>query len=142
MKRIKEEKTRNAVRRIASNMIMVNKEPTIRTVRAEMGYGSASTIGPALREWRMEIFAKTQNHEKLSPTFPERLTNTVLDFWQLALEEAEKRFAEERSNLVRMRDDAISQRNDLDERCSMLEQKLEIYMSMLNNSTETPILGD
>ena len=105
------EKTKDVVRRVANEMAMVGKEPTIRSVRMKLGYGSASTIGPALREWRLELFAKGMSN--VSATLPKELVPIVWNLWESAVNEAEKRFKNERNELLRMRDGAISQRDQL-----------------------------
>ncbi len=99
------EKTKDVVRRVANEMAMVGKEPTIRSVRMKLGYGSASTIGPALREWRLELFARGMSN--VPAKLPKELVPIVLNLWELAVNEAEKRFENERNELIRLRDSAL-----------------------------------
>ncbi|NNM68061.1 MAG: DNA-binding protein [Spirochaetales bacterium] len=120
------EKTTESVRKIALAMILAGKEPTIRNVRAQLGHGSASTIGPALREWKLELFAKMRSREMMTARFPDIISPFVWDLWEKAVEEAQSRFNSEREELIRVREAAIAQRNMLADRCASLEKRLAI----------------
>lgn len=120
------ETTRTAVHRIASAMLIAGQEPTIRNVRAKLGRGSVSTIGPALREWRLSMFSRIRNHETMNMALPKELVPMVWELWEKAVREAGNRYNEERNELISIRDAAISQRNAFSSRCDELEKKLRI----------------
>ena len=117
------EKTRHAVNRIANQMICDGIEPTIRNVREAIGYGSVTTIGPALRDWRLGIFRGVCDKSR-KQNLPDNVIALAGELWEMAKSESSKKFGQEKTELLRLLSTAIEQRNEIENRVNALEEQV------------------
>ena len=103
------------------------ENPTLTSVRTELGGGSYSTISPVLRAWKA---TQARDDDPVREPLPERIHETAVagagEIWRAALELASERLAAERAALEATRvelDDAMTEATTTaDELATQLEQ--------------------
>ena len=118
------------------------ENPTLTSVRTELGGGSYSTISPVLRAWKA---TQTRDDEPVREPLPERIHEAAIagagEIWRAALELASERLAAERAALDATRvelDDAVTEATaTADELATQLEQTQSAAQSTAEKAART-----
>lgn len=117
-------KTQKEIFAAADAILAEGGSPTVATVRAKLGSGSYSTIGPALKLWRAEQ-AEKQPKETTPPPVPETVTAHAKALWDEALSLARAGLQAERERLAMERREIERERQEAGELADQLEAELD-----------------
>ena len=70
--------------------------PTVKTVAEFIGTNSPAIISPAIKDWKQSLAAESLRRLEI-PEVPERLVESTIGLWRLAVEEAELSLAKEKA---------------------------------------------
>ena len=73
--------------------------PTVKTVAEFIGTNSPAIISPAIKDWKQSLAAESLRRLEI-PEVPERLVESTIALWRLAIEEAQLTLAKEKSAMA------------------------------------------
>jgi chromosome segregation ATPase len=73
--------------------------PTVKTVAEYIGTNSPAIISPAIKDWKQSLAAESLRRLEI-PEVPERLVESTIALWRLAVEEAQLTLAKEKAALA------------------------------------------
>ena len=73
--------------------------PTVKTVAEYIGTNSPAIISPAIKDWKQSLAAESFRRLDI-PEVPERLVESTIALWRLAVEEAQLTLAKEKAALA------------------------------------------
>jgi chromosome segregation ATPase len=73
--------------------------PTVKTVAEYIGTNSPAIISPAIKDWKQSLAAESLRRLEI-PDVPERLVESTIALWRLAVEEAQLTLAKEKAALA------------------------------------------
>ncbi len=73
--------------------------PTVKTVAEFIGTNSPAIISPAIKDWKQSIAAESLRRLEI-PEVPERLVESTIALWRLAVEEAQLTLAKEKAAMA------------------------------------------
>ena len=73
--------------------------PTVKTVAEFIGTNSPAIISPAIKDWKQSLAAESLRRLEI-PEVPERLVESTIALWRLAVEEAQLALAKEKAALA------------------------------------------
>ena len=97
---------------------------TVRSLRDELGRGSFSELGPALREWKRERARQPPAGAPVPDDVAERGRGLALQLWKLALAQSEERLAAERGALQEAREELEAERSEAERFADEMEAQM------------------
>jgi chromosome segregation ATPase len=73
--------------------------PTVKTVAEYIGTNSPAIISPAIKDWKQSLAAESLRRLEI-PEVPERLVESTIALWRLAVEEAQLTLAKEKAAMA------------------------------------------
>ncbi len=73
--------------------------PTVKTVAEFIGTNSPAIISPAIKDWKQSLAAESLHRLEI-PEVPERLVESTIALWRLAVEEAQLALAKEKAAMA------------------------------------------
>ncbi len=73
--------------------------PTVKTVADYIGTNSPAIISPAIKDWKQSLAAESLRRLEI-PEVPERLVESTISLWRLAVEEAQLTLAKEKAAMA------------------------------------------
>jgi len=109
--------------------------PTVKTVAEFIGTNSPAIISPAIKDWKQSIAAESMRRLAI-PEVPERLVESTVALWRLAVEEAQLSLAKEKEAMAVEKAGLQAQIAQAEAACLAVQQDYAAYRERAGQEAE------
>ena len=100
--------------------------PTVKTVAEYIGTNSPAIISPAIKDWKQSLAAESLRRLDI-PDVPERLVESTIALWRLAVDEAQLTLAKEKAALAEEKIQLNALVGKSEATCQAVQQEYALY---------------